>query len=426
MAKGQTGYPIVDAAMRELWITGYMHNRARMVVGELSRQASAHPLAGGRALVLGHAGRRGSRQQQRRLAMGRGLRRRRRALFPRVQSGSAGREIRSRGRLCAPLCARNSPGSTRAGSTAPGRRRRTCCAAAGVQAGETYPLSDRRSRKGARPGARGLRGACAPISRAQAPALIEESARRRRRVPSRTARHARRHPPLRRHPPALRQSPRPERRERRRRAGARRAAHQAAGRARPARGDRRMARRLAGRRRSPRSTRPLVAVFAGNHGVVAQGVSAFPAERHARRWCENFKTGGAAINQICKAHDIGLKVYRAGAGASDAGLHARTRHGGARGGGDLRLWHGGAGGRASICSRPARWASATRPARRRSTPRSTAGRRRAGRGGGRASTTPGSRARTPAIDSGAGAAWRRIFPIRWRSCAGSAGARSRR
>lgn len=31
--KGQTGYPFVDAAMRELWETGYMHNRARMVVG---------------------------------------------------------------------------------------------------------------------------------------------------------------------------------------------------------------------------------------------------------------------------------------------------------------------------------------------------------------------------------------------------------
>ncbi len=30
---GQTGYPIVDAAMRELWQTGYMHNRARLIVG---------------------------------------------------------------------------------------------------------------------------------------------------------------------------------------------------------------------------------------------------------------------------------------------------------------------------------------------------------------------------------------------------------
>lgn len=31
--KGQTGVPIVDAGMRELWQTGYMHNRVRMIVG---------------------------------------------------------------------------------------------------------------------------------------------------------------------------------------------------------------------------------------------------------------------------------------------------------------------------------------------------------------------------------------------------------
>ena len=30
--KGQTGYPIVDAGMRELWMTGWMHNRVRMIV----------------------------------------------------------------------------------------------------------------------------------------------------------------------------------------------------------------------------------------------------------------------------------------------------------------------------------------------------------------------------------------------------------
>ncbi len=30
--RGQTGYPIVDAGMRELWQTGTMHNRVRMVV----------------------------------------------------------------------------------------------------------------------------------------------------------------------------------------------------------------------------------------------------------------------------------------------------------------------------------------------------------------------------------------------------------
>lgn len=31
--KGLTGYPIVDAGMRELWTTGWMHNRVRMIVG---------------------------------------------------------------------------------------------------------------------------------------------------------------------------------------------------------------------------------------------------------------------------------------------------------------------------------------------------------------------------------------------------------
>lgn len=30
--RGRTGYPLVDAGMRELWATGYMHNRVRMVV----------------------------------------------------------------------------------------------------------------------------------------------------------------------------------------------------------------------------------------------------------------------------------------------------------------------------------------------------------------------------------------------------------
>ncbi len=31
--RGKTGYPLVDAGMRQLWQTGYMHNRVRMVVG---------------------------------------------------------------------------------------------------------------------------------------------------------------------------------------------------------------------------------------------------------------------------------------------------------------------------------------------------------------------------------------------------------
>lgn len=31
--RGKTGYPIIDAGMRELWETGFMHNRLRMIVG---------------------------------------------------------------------------------------------------------------------------------------------------------------------------------------------------------------------------------------------------------------------------------------------------------------------------------------------------------------------------------------------------------
>jgi deoxyribodipyrimidine photo-lyase len=33
--RGCTGYPIVDAGMRELWATGWMHNRVRMIVASL-------------------------------------------------------------------------------------------------------------------------------------------------------------------------------------------------------------------------------------------------------------------------------------------------------------------------------------------------------------------------------------------------------
>jgi len=58
----------------------------------------------------------------------------------------------------------------------------------------------------------------------------------------------------------------------------------------------------------PHVVNPLVAVFAGNHGVVAQGVSPFPPSV-TRAMVANFTAGGAAINQLCKTFDISLRVY---------------------------------------------------------------------------------------------------------------------
>jgi nicotinate-nucleotide--dimethylbenzimidazole phosphoribosyltransferase len=61
-------------------------------------------------------------------------------------------------------------------------------------------------------------------------------------------------------------------------------------------------------RHPPRAQRIVVAVFAGNHGVVAQGVAAYPQAVTAQM-VANFQSGGAAVNQICKTFDLGLKVF---------------------------------------------------------------------------------------------------------------------
>jgi nicotinate-nucleotide--dimethylbenzimidazole phosphoribosyltransferase len=61
-------------------------------------------------------------------------------------------------------------------------------------------------------------------------------------------------------------------------------------------------------RHPPEIKRSVVAVFAGNHGVVAQGVAAYPQSVTAQM-VANFQSGGAAVNQICKTFDLGLKVF---------------------------------------------------------------------------------------------------------------------
>lgn len=57
----------------------------------------------------------------------------------------------------------------------------------------------------------------------------------------------------------------------------------------------------------PAIVQPLVLIFAGNHGVVGRGVSAYPASV-TRAMVANFEAGGAAINQICARFGLGLKV----------------------------------------------------------------------------------------------------------------------
>lgn len=58
----------------------------------------------------------------------------------------------------------------------------------------------------------------------------------------------------------------------------------------------------------PEISAPQVIVFAGNHGVTAQGVSAFPAEVTAQM-VENFRQGGAAINQLARQAGARMDVY---------------------------------------------------------------------------------------------------------------------
>ena len=58
----------------------------------------------------------------------------------------------------------------------------------------------------------------------------------------------------------------------------------------------------------PTLENPMVAIFAGNHGVTDQGVSAFPRDVTAQM-VANFTAGGAAISQICALHELNLRVF---------------------------------------------------------------------------------------------------------------------
>ncbi len=65
---------------------------------------------------------------------------------------------------------------------------------------------------------------------------------------------------------------------------------------------------------NPAVQKKFLFVFAGDHGVVEEGVSAYPAEV-TPQMVINFLNGGAAINVLCRHHGINMKVVDMGVNA---------------------------------------------------------------------------------------------------------------
>lgn len=65
----------------------------------------------------------------------------------------------------------------------------------------------------------------------------------------------------------------------------------------------------------PEIKQPTMLIFAADHGVVAQGVSAFP-QSVTIAMLDNFVRGGAAVSVLCKAQGIQLQVINCGTATS--------------------------------------------------------------------------------------------------------------
>ena len=120
--RGRTGYPLVDAGMRELWTTGWMHNRVRMVVASFLVKNLLIPWQEGArwfwdTLVdadlanntLGWQWTAGCGADAA-------------PLLPHLQPGQPGREVRPRGQPTSAAGCRNWRACRPRGSTSPGKR----------------------------------------------------------------------------------------------------------------------------------------------------------------------------------------------------------------------------------------------------------------------------------------------------------------
>ena len=65
---------------------------------------------------------------------------------------------------------------------------------------------------------------------------------------------------------------------------------------------------------NPHINRKGLFVFAGDHGITEEGVSAYP-RKVTRQMVKNFLDGGAAINVLCHHHHIDMKIVDMGVDA---------------------------------------------------------------------------------------------------------------
>ncbi len=81
---------------------------------------------------------------------------------------------------------------------------------------------------------------------------------------------------------------------------------------------------------SPELKSPAMVVFAADHGIAREGVSAYPAEV-TYQMVLNFLSGGAAINVFCRQNELDLYVVDAGVNADFSGesglIHAKAGYG---------------------------------------------------------------------------------------------------